>query len=159
LLRLARAVVTIENATSFSEFVAIRPNNVLAIFTSDFASPTIIGLLKILMRRILLFRSITGDLDVGGLRILAHLQNHLGKVTPIAMDVETFAQFQTHAQKLNAKEHDALILLQSHALLTDCSKVIQSMLAADRKLEQEAVGVERIVKVLAEFDLDGRGKL
>jgi len=155
----ARAIVTIENATSFSEFVAIRPSSVLAIFTSGFASPTIIALMK----NICAVNSAVsfyhwGDLDVGGLRILVHLRSQLRIVTPLAMDADTFDRCQTHAQKLNAKERDVLIQLHSHPLLIDCAEVIQSMLAAHRKLEQEAVDAEQIVRLLVDFDLVGRGE-
>jgi hypothetical protein len=148
----ARAVVTIENATSFSEFVAVRPNNVLAIFTSGFASPTIITLLKgIGAANPMLSFFHWGDLDVGGLRILAHLRSQIGNVTPLAMDADTFNQFQTHAQKLNAKERDALMQLQAHPGLTDGAEIIQRLIATNRKLEQEAVDAERVIKSL-EFD-------
>lgn len=147
------AIVTIENATSFSEFVAIRPNHVLAIFTGGFASPTLMALLKNIctVNPTVSFYH-WGDLDVGGLRILAHLQSHVGNVTPLAMDADTFTQFQAHAQKLNAKERDVLIQLQAHSLLNDGVEVIQAMLSANRKLEQEAVDAERIVRWLANFD-------
>jgi hypothetical protein len=145
----ARAVVTIENATSFSEFVAIRPNHVLVIFTSGFASPTIITLLKGIGAAnptIAFFH--WGDLDVGGLRILAHLRSQIGNVMPVAMDVDTLNQFQPHTQKLNTKERDVLRQLQAHPLLTDCAEIIQNLIATNRKLEQEAVDAERIAELM-----------
>lgn len=145
----ARVVVTIENATSFSEFASIRPSSVLAIFTGGFASPTIIALLKsIRAMHSDVFFCHWGDLDVGGLRILAHLRSQLGNIAPLAMDPVTFEQFCAHAQKLNAMERDALPQLQAHPLLADCTEVIQHLLAADRKLEQEAVDAESIMRSL-----------
>ena len=98
-----------------------------------------------------------GDLDVGGWRILAHLRSQLGRVTPLAMDATTFDQFQTHAQKLNTIERDALTQLQSHVVVSDCAEMIQSMFAANRKLEQEVVDAERIIKILAELGGVGTG--
>ncbi len=74
----ARAIVTIENATSFNEFVAIRPSSVFAIFTGGFASPTVIAFMQQLRlaRNDLQFYH-WGDLDAGGFRILAHLRAKL----------------------------------------------------------------------------------
>ncbi|MBI3942647.1 MAG: hypothetical protein HY326_06490, partial [Chloroflexi bacterium] len=42
----ATAVVTVENSTSFSELLAVRPPSILALYTAGFASPAVIGLLQ-----------------------------------------------------------------------------------------------------------------
>ena len=155
----ARAILTIENATSFSEFASVRPATALAIFTGGFASPAIVTLLKeIRALNPALFFFHWGDLDVGGLRILAHLKSQLGTVAALAMDPDTFDQYRVHAQKLNAKEREAFRQLQAHPLLGDCAAVIQHLLAADRKLEQEAVEVKRVMRLL-EHSLDGNQSL
>ena len=56
----AHAIVTVENATSFSELIAIRPRPVLAIYTAGFASPTIVSLLERYVRPTLQSRCSTG---------------------------------------------------------------------------------------------------
>src|SRR5262249_34139205 len=42
----ATAVVTIENLTSFTEFVSAKPSSILSIFTCGFASPAVISFLQ-----------------------------------------------------------------------------------------------------------------
>jgi len=58
---------------------------------------------------------------------------------------------------LNAKERDALMQRQAHPWLTDGAEIIQRLIATNRKLEQEAVDAERVIKLL-EFDLVKRGE-
>lgn len=136
----ASAIVTIENLTSFSEFVAVKPPSILAIFTGGFASPAVISLLRGLhaARPDLTF-SHWGDLDVGGLRILAHLRKHLGEIVPLAMDAATFDAHRKHAQPLAKNEREALTQLRAQPALADCAPLIERLLEAGEKLEQEAV--------------------
>ena len=136
----ARVVITVENLTSFSELCAIRPPDVFAIYTGGFASPTVIGLVRAITQAdpaVILWH--WGDLDAGGLRILAHLRANLGTVGALAMDVETFDAFAAAAQPLTVADRASLRELQKHAVLHDCVGLIDRLLAADAKLEQEAV--------------------
>ena len=136
----ARVVITIENATSYHELIGLHTPDVLHIFTGGFASPTVIALLQAI-RAASPARPLYhwGDLDAGGLRILVHLRKQLGEVTSLAMDEATFAQYQRFAQPLTANDRVGLTALQANAGLQDCAGVIGALLAADRKLEQEAV--------------------
>jgi len=137
----AAGVVTVENATSFNELLAVRPPRALAIYIGGFASPAALGLLK----QIRAARPSTpffhwGDLDAGGLRILAHLREQVGAVRPLAMDAETFEAHRAQAQPLTAGDREALQRLRALPLLSDCVALIDRLLAANLKLEQEAVG-------------------
>jgi hypothetical protein len=142
----ASAVVTVENLTSFSEFVAVKPASILAIFTGGFASPTVIALFRAV-------RAVQpdlpffhwGDLDAGGLRILAHLRKHLGEIVPLAMDVATFDAHRQHAQPLAENEREVLAQLRAHPALADCAPLIGRLLEANEKLEQEAVQAPRTI--------------
>ena len=142
----ARAIVTIENATSFNEFVAIRPPSVFAIFTGGFASPTVIAFLQQLRlaRNDLQFYH-WGDLDVGGFRILAHLRAKLD-IAPIGMDAATLDEFRSCGQLLSPSERIALGKLCAHPNLADCVTVLESLLAENCKLEQEAIDLAGIVQ-------------
>jgi hypothetical protein len=137
---MANVVITIENATSFTELAMIRPEPVLLVFTGGFASPTILRMLSTIR---LAHPKIPflhwGDLDVGGLRILAHLRLHLGEVTPLAMDRETFEAHKKYGQALTTKEQHALALLRDHPSLQDMIHLISGLLLAQQKLEQEAI--------------------
>lgn len=142
----ASAIVTVENLTSFSEFVVTKPETVLAIFTGGFASPTVISLLRAV-------RAIQpdlpffhwGDLDAGGLRILAHLRKHLGEIVPLAMAVATFDAHRKHAQPLTKNEREVLAQLRAQPALADCAPLIGRLLEANEKLEQEAVQAPRTI--------------
>lgn len=138
----ARHVVTIENATSFSEAVVAQsvPPESLLIFTGGFSSPTIIQLLQAMRaaQTSLQFWH-WGDMDVGGLRIFAHLRSQVDSMQPLGMDSETFESHRAYAQPLSQKERDSLLALASLPLLSDCFGLIDAMLAASQKLEQEAI--------------------
>jgi predicted N-acetyltransferase YhbS len=136
----AHAVVTVENLTSFSEIAVAKPASILAIFTGGFASPTVISLLRNIRgaHSDLPFYH-WGDLDAGGLRILAHLRKHLGEIKPLAMDAATFDAHRKHARPLGKNERGALAQLREQAQLADCAPLIERLLETNEKLEQEAV--------------------
>lgn len=143
------AVVTVENSTSFSEFVTAKPASILAIYTGGFASPALVRTLrKIRAGRPELPFFHWGDLDVGGLRILAHLRKSLGEVEPLAMNDSVCNLYLGRSQPLNANEREGLTQLRAESLLIDCVELIDYMLKTDRKLEQEAVEASFCVKIL-----------
>ncbi|HEY0602039.1 MAG TPA: Wadjet anti-phage system protein JetD domain-containing protein [Herpetosiphonaceae bacterium] len=146
----ASLVVTVENPTSFSELVAVRPAQVLALYTGGFASPTLISLLQRLRaaRPALRFYH-WGDCDAGGLRILSHLRSQLGSVAPLLMDRRTVELYRAHGQPLTSGDRAALALLRTQPLLDDCMDLIDALLTADQKLEQEAVSVADVLDALA----------
>ncbi|MFP4440522.1 MAG: Wadjet anti-phage system protein JetD domain-containing protein [Chloroflexaceae bacterium] len=136
----ARVVVTVENATSFHELLAVRPPTMLALYIGGFAGPATLQLLRAVTAacpNVVFYH--WGDIDPGGLRILAHLRTHLGQVQPLAMDVATFEQYRRHAQPLTQRDRATLKSLQAHPILNDCSGLIAHLLRSGHKLEQEAV--------------------
>jgi hypothetical protein len=136
----ARVVVTVENATSFHELLTLRPPDVLALYIGGFASPSTLALLhavRAAVPTVGLYH--WGDLDPGGLRILAHLRSSLGDVRPLAMEQATFAQHCQHAQPLSQQDRKTLKSLRQHPRLADCTSLIDHLLAEGSKLEQEAV--------------------
>jgi hypothetical protein len=80
-----------------------------------------------------------GDLDVGGLRILAHLRRYIPTITPLAMNAETFKEHLNYGQALSRGEHHSLMQLKTQPLLQDCIPLIDILLTNKRKLEQEAI--------------------
>jgi hypothetical protein len=145
----AQALITVENTTSFSELVARRTADLLVIYTGGFASPTVIRLLRAvreLKPALPLFH--WGDLDAGGLRILAHLRGHLGDIVPLGMDPAAFHAHRGQAQPLTTTDRAALTKLAMHPRLTDCAQLIATLLETDQKLEQEAVSVEDLLEAL-----------
>lgn len=145
----AQAVVTVENATSFSELTNHRPADTLVIYTGGFASPAVITLLQQLQsaRPDLRFYH-WGDLDAGGLRILAHLRKHVVQVGTLGMGVETFDRYQRLAQPLAAGDRPALMALRDAAALADCADLISALLSSGLKLEQEVIPVNEILQLL-----------
>jgi hypothetical protein len=143
------SVVTVENSTSFSEFITAKPASTLAIYTGGFAGPAVVGMLsKIRAWRPELPFFHWGDLDVGGLRILAHLRKNLGEVEPLAMDSAVCDLYMNRSQPLNTNEREGLTQLRAESLLIDCVELIDHLLKTDRKLEQEAVEASFCVKTL-----------
>ncbi len=136
----ARALVTVENATSFHELLAERPPEILAAYSAGFAGPPLLALLQQVCRAAPhLARYHWGDLDPAGLRILAHLRRHLGAVRPLAMDAVTLERHRDRARPLSAGERKSLQQLRRQPLLSDCRPLIDAMLELGYKLEQEAV--------------------
>lgn len=136
----ARVVVTVENATSFHELLAVRPPTMLALYIGGFAGPATLQLLRAVAATCpdAIFYH-WGDIDPGGLRILAHLRGYLGQVQPLAMDVATFEQYRRHGQPLTQRDRATLKSLQAQPVLNDCSGLIAHLLQSGYKLEQEAV--------------------
>ncbi|MBI3942377.1 MAG: DUF2399 domain-containing protein, partial [Chloroflexi bacterium] len=130
----------------------VRPPSILALYTAGFASPAVIGLLQEIrcLRPEVPFYH-WGDLDVGGLRILAHLRHHLGisHVMPLAMSPTACAAHAGHSQTLSDAERTALTQLADHPALADCTGIIVYLLTTGRKLEQEAVAPEWALRELA----------
>ena len=146
----AGILVTVENATSFNELLAARPAEVLAIYTAGFGSPTVIRLLcAIRAARPDLPLLHWGDLDAGGLRILAHLREHIGDVCSLAMSPAIFEAYRAFAQPLSGGDRAALTALRQSAVLTDCVPLIDTLLARGQKLEQEAVDIVTVLQQIS----------
>jgi hypothetical protein len=58
------------------------------------------------------------------------------------MDVVTFDAHRQHAQALTPREREGLIQLRAHPALNDCQLLLERLLEAGLKLEQEAVDAE-----------------
>lgn len=147
----ASMVITVENATSFSELIAIRPADALVVFIGGFASPTVVALLRAIRAfqpGIALLH--WGDLDAGGLRILLHLRSQLGAVAALAMDATTLHAQLSHTRPLRTSDRQALAALRAELALSDCHALIDAMLQLDRKLEQEALTAKQIVAIVAQ---------
>lgn len=146
----ARYVLTVENVTSFNEVLAVRPYSVLAVYTGGFASPAVTTLL----RRV---HAATpqasffhwGDVDAGGLRILAHLRDALGAdVMPLAMDVLTMEAHERYVRRLSDRDRAALARLRAWPTLANCIELIDYLLTKGHKLEQEAVNACQALALL-----------
>ncbi|NNJ12306.1 DUF2399 domain-containing protein [Chloroflexales bacterium ZM16-3] len=146
----ARAVLTVENSTSFSELIAARPPDLLVVYTGGFASPSLVRLLlRLRAAEPELPLAHWGDLDGGGLRILAHLRSQLGPVAPVAMDADTLASYVRQGRPLTPGDRAALADLRQSPALSDCAGLIDALLAAGVKLEQEAIPPAAIIAALA----------
>jgi hypothetical protein len=145
----AQHVITIENATSFTEAIAVRSEKAFLLYTSGFASPTVIQFLQT-MRAMAPATQFWhwGDLDVGGLRILAHLRQFVEVIRPLGMDALTFENHRAYARPLKKGERESLRALQSMSLLGDCVPLMELMLTAGQKLEQEAIRSSEVLQSL-----------
>lgn len=130
-------IITIENLTSFHSMLARQPQALL-IYTGGFASPSLCQFLsKLAMALPNLAWYHWGDYDVGGLRILAHLRQHVAQIRLWQPDPAVFQRAGNATQSLHQKERQSLTELQQHPLLHDCQGLIAAMLEQNIKLEQE----------------------
>ena len=90
-----------------------------------------------------------GDLDAGGLRILAHLRENIGDIAPVAMSPAIFDAYRAFAQPLTPTDLTTLTALRKHAALADCVSLIDTMLVAGKKLEQEAVDIVAVLRQIS----------
>jgi hypothetical protein len=141
----AKRVLTIENQTSFESLAALRPADTLLVFSGGFASPAVISLLRSLSLPLYHW----GDIDVGGLRILAHLRSQLGDVRTFLMNGEALEK-QPFLVSLSEKEHGNLSLLRKEPLLSDCQTLVDTMLEKG-KLEQEALDAREVAGLLGKI--------
>lgn len=142
----ATALITVENMTSFSELLLVRPSSLAVVFTGGFASPSLIMFLRSLRTcrpDLLMFH--WGDIDVGGLRILAHLRRHLSNVSPLCMDIETFEEYQASAQPLTSNDRLGINTLLADSTLADCFLLMHHLMQRDLKLEQEAIRATHVL--------------
>jgi hypothetical protein len=145
----APIILTVENATSFSELIAVRPATSLAIFTGGFPSPTLISFLCAIRECSPHCRFFHwGDLDAGGLRILACLRKHIPEFKPLGMDSTVFEAHHQRSLALTAGDRTALQDLRKHPLLADCVELVERLLSSGRKLEQEAIGAAAVLERL-----------
>lgn len=145
----ARALLTIENFTSYHELLLHRPPDLLAIYSSGFPHPALLKfLLKLRAACAALPLYHWGDIDLGGLRILLHLRQHLETIHPLAMHPRALAEAQAYTRPLSESERSQLRLLVQEPLLTDCGELIEAMLKHNQKLEQEALEVENVLDEL-----------
>lgn len=147
----ARAILTIENLTSYHELLLRRPPDLLAIYSGGFPHPMLLTFLQKL-------RATSpppplyhwGDIDLGGLRILLHLRQQLGKVHSLAMNARVLHAAQAHTRPLSSSEYSQLSLLVQEPLLADCGELIAAMLRHNQKLEQEALDMQQVLDKLQE---------
>lgn len=145
----ARAILTIENLTSYHEFLLRRPSHLLVMYSGGFPHPTLLTfLLKLRAACPALPLYHWGDIDLGGLRILLHLRQQIGTVHFLAMHPRVLVSAQARTRPMSANERSQLCLLTQEPLLADCSELLEAMLNQNHKLEQEALEIEKVVDEL-----------
>ncbi len=147
----APIILTVENATSFTELTGIRPSTIFFIFTGGFPSLTVIGLLRAIRDCEPTCRFFHwGDMDAGGFRILAYLRKHIPEFRSLGMEVAIFDTYcqQTRTVALTASDRTTLQDLRGQSMLGDCVELIDRLLSSGRKLEQEAIRATAVLEKL-----------
>ena len=72
-------------------------------------------------------------------------------VAPLAMSPALFEAYRTFAQPLTAADRASLVALRDTAALADCVPLIDTLLASDQKLEQEAVDIAAALKEILQI--------
>jgi hypothetical protein len=129
-----RAVVTVENLTSFHKF---NDKNMFMIYLGGFHNTIRRQFIqKLYAQNPNLEYLHFGDIDAGGFYIFEHLRTMTGiSFQPYKMDQETLRQYSNYTKKLTANDRKRLLNLQGGKF----KEVIDYMLKNNCKLEQEAI--------------------
>ncbi len=133
----ARAVLCIENLTSFHEFIRIN-NQYAVICTYGNPSPAIRRILRLLPDSTPIYH--WSDLDYGGFNILSQLRRLVRADTqPHCMDIATIDTNYSRSRPLTASDKSNLKKLLLRPELRDVCPVIEHLLKRGVKLEQEGI--------------------
>lgn len=138
----AGRIVTVENRTTFESFVREeRPSDTVVVYTAGFAGSLQLDFLRRLLEAGIERVDHWGDLDVGGLRILRHLDEELAaEVCPFRMASELLDEFPT--RPLTDSDRRALEQWLD-APDRPYHRLARELLERDAKAEQEAWYVVR----------------
>jgi hypothetical protein len=140
-----RAVVCIENLTTFYEFIRTPGLQATpAICLMGNPSPACRHVLSHLDATLPedALRYVWADLDYGGFNILAQLRRQVSaRFMPYRMDIETLEKYADFARPLTANDHRNLTRLLHRPELQDLRPVINHLLRRGLKLEQEACSI------------------
>lgn len=149
----AGRVICVENLTPFYELVRrggedrASKTGLAALCLWGNPSPTCRHLLQTLVATLPAEVSLClwADLDYGGLNILAQVRRTISpRFQPYRMDVATLTAFSYWGQPLTARDRRNLSRLRGDPYLTDMTPVIDALLDADIKLEQEAIILQEV---------------
>jgi hypothetical protein len=131
-------VMTIENYTSFSDYT---PKHGMTVYLAGFhnrAKTTFLQTIKKDQPDTTFYHF--GDIDVGGLRILANLRTKTGiDVKPYCMDKKTFIDHKKSWRPLDDHERKTLKDMLHEKAYASYRDLIETMIKTGSKLEQEAV--------------------
>lgn len=136
-----RRILTIENRTSFEQHVrSVKEAGCLVIFSSGFVRPSVVGLIRELLRQ---DPTATlhhwGDIDVGGLTILSHLEE--------ATEVTVHPHLMTkELAEANGVKRDGKFarLMHINDRMDMVGEMARYLQAGGMMLEQEALMPERV---------------
>jgi DNA topoisomerase VI subunit A len=139
----AARIVCVENLTPFYTLVRQQRRGVAALCLWGNPSPASRHLLRTLVAGLPPDVSLLlwADIDYGGLSILAQLRERVSaRFSPYRMDVAALDAHAHWAQPLTSTDERNLSRLRRRSSLSDVVPLIDHMLSAGIKLEQEALG-------------------
>lgn len=132
-----KAVITIENLTSFHTF---HDEDMFVIYLGGYHNHARREFIKKIYKQnpdVLFYHF--GDIDAGGFYILEHLRKQTGvDFKAFKMDIGTLKEYQHYSKKLTDNDRNRLIKLKD----SEFNEVISFMLENNCKLEQEAINVK-----------------
>jgi len=144
----ARAVITVENLTSFYQYVLEGPPDELVIYLGGFANSA----QKLFLQK--LYRLCNekenpvpfyhwGDLDLGGFKIWHNLKKKTGiPFQPYLMDEETYLKHLHHGQPITEQYAEKLAALLKDDSYTQFHALISLILKKKIRVEQEAISFQ-----------------
>jgi hypothetical protein len=143
----AQAIVTIENLTSFYQYVYDGPKNHLVIYLGGYHNRP----RRLILTKIHEFVKAThnppfyhwGDMDLGGFRIWNHLCQKTGiPVKPLMMDEDTYLAHISQGQPMEDSYAKKLAELLANPSYEPFHLLIRLMLEKGIRVEQEAVSIK-----------------
>ncbi len=135
-------VICVENLATFYELIRYEGQGIATLCLWGNPSPVTRHLLRCLVNSLpdSIPLLLWADIDYGGLNILAQLRGTVSpRFTPYRMDIPTLQTHTQWAHPLSKNDQHNLTQIRQQAKLQDMTPLIDYMLLADIKLEQEAI--------------------
>ncbi|HEX7066282.1 MAG TPA: Wadjet anti-phage system protein JetD domain-containing protein [Bacillales bacterium] len=143
----ARRIVTIENLTSYHQWISRdsgRREAELVLYTGGFPHRTMQSFLRKLAMSLAADERVEvfhwGDIDLGGIRIFEYLRDQFfPALQPMLMDVETLLRYESSAAAISPEYARNIAEALADARLARWQPVLQTMRERGIRLEQESI--------------------
>ena len=144
--QLPEQIVTIENLTSFHQFIKTAGNEkILTIYTGGFPNKTVQAFISKIASYLQKQQNTTncrhwGDMDYGGINIFSFIkENFIASLIPLWMDVKTFMEYKDQGIESNEADIRKLTTSFYSSKYSEWTPLLQEMIKHRRQIEQETI--------------------